>query len=153
MCFEAAIYDYAAWQLGDKYAKDHLEKLDVVSKWIVIPKLVCQKEIRKDKAPFGSFKQLISARNLLVHHKSEEFQFHNPAQWERLERENKQFEKDIHNAFRALVLMSFELENLLGPMYNPLPSYNKEVSIGLELSARIAPIIGECRRVFRDSLA
>jgi hypothetical protein len=34
MYFEAFIYDYAASCLGDKYSKDHLDKLDFLSKWI-----------------------------------------------------------------------------------------------------------------------
>ena len=153
MCFEAAIYDYAAWQLGDAYAQDHLEKLDVVAKWIVVPKLVCQVDIRKDRAPFARFKQLITARNRLVHHKSEPLKFNNTAQIERLEKENIKFVDDVHNAFRALVLMSFEMDHLLGAMYNPLPSYDSKVSLGLVLSPRITLVVADCKKVFRDSLA
>ncbi len=46
MCLEAAIYDYASIQLGDKFVKKHFEKLDLLSKWIIIPKFVCGKQIR-----------------------------------------------------------------------------------------------------------
>ena len=62
MCFESAIYDYAAWQLGDNFAKDYLEKLDVLSKWVIVPRMVCGAEIRKDKVPFQKLKNLIKAK-------------------------------------------------------------------------------------------
>ena len=149
MCFEAAIFDYAAWQLGDSYAKDHLEKLDVIAKWIIVPKLVCQAEIRKDRAPFARFKQLITARNHLVHHKSEPFKFGDIEQLNKLERENRKFVEDVHNAVRALVLMSFEMEVLIGPIHNPLPSYNSKVSLGLAPSPQMANVIAECKKVFK----
>lgn len=152
MCFEAAIYDYAAWQLGDSYAKGHLEKLDVVAKWVIVPRLVCQAEIRKDRAPFARFKQLIAARNLLVHHKSEPLKY-GESQMEKLEREDKKFIEDVHNAVRALILMSFEMDYLLGPMYNPLPSYGKDLYRALPLSPRITAVVAECSEVFRASVA
>jgi len=70
MYLEAFIYDYAAISLGDKYVKDHLDRLDLVSKWILVPRLVTGKEISKSDHAFEALKKLNSARNSLVHLKS-----------------------------------------------------------------------------------
>lgn len=67
---EAYIYDLAAIVLGDTYAKRFLDKLDLISKWIIIPKLITQKELDRSKAYFSTFRALVSARNQLVHHKT-----------------------------------------------------------------------------------
>lgn len=45
MCLEAAIYDYAVWHLDDTYVNNHLDRLNLLSKWMVIPKLITQREI------------------------------------------------------------------------------------------------------------
>ena len=88
MTLESAIYDWAARRLGDKYVTEYINKLDIISKWIVVPKLINQKEIRKDKAPFACFKKTVCARNLLVHHKSEDWKCGDIPQIEKLRRKN-----------------------------------------------------------------
>lgn len=153
MCFEAAIFDYAAWQLGDGYTNEHLSKLDLVSKWIVLPKLICGVELKKDRAPFAALNKLVKARNRLVHHRSVELNFEDQAQLRRLENESRQFNADVHNAFRALVLMSLEMENLLGGFFNPLPSYsNKGISWPQRFDTpEIATLISNCKRIVGSS--
>src|ERR1039458_8698380 len=37
---ECYIYGYASRSLGESYAQRHIEKLDLLSKWILVPKLV-----------------------------------------------------------------------------------------------------------------
>ena len=44
MAVEAYIYDYAARNLSDSFVKKYLDKLDLVSKWVVIPLIVTGKE-------------------------------------------------------------------------------------------------------------
>src|SRR5450631_2782739 len=39
MTLEAFFYDYAADALGDQYVRDHLDKLDLPSKYLIYPKL------------------------------------------------------------------------------------------------------------------
>ena len=70
LSLEALIYDFAARYFDDKYVVEHLDKLDLVSKWLVIPRLVCGSEFDKSAQPYGHLKELVSARNSLVHHKS-----------------------------------------------------------------------------------
>lgn len=73
MCLEAFLYDYAAAKLGDKYVLSHLDKLDMVSKILVYPRLVCGKEIDKSTSVYGDIKILQQRRNDLVHFKSKRF--------------------------------------------------------------------------------
>ena len=153
MCFEAAIYDFAAIHLTDGYVQKYLDKLDVLSKWVVILKLVTGYELRADRSPYASLKQLVKARNRLVHSKSEEMDFDNlESQIKRLQEESNEHERDIHNAFRALVLMSLELEHSLGPNGNPLLSFDPDTAPGRQLPNELQEVVDRCRQIVtRDS--
>ena len=153
MCFEAAIYDYAAWQLGDRYVRRHLDRLDLVAKWVVIPRLVCGAEVRKDRVPFGTFRQVIAERNRLVHSKSEKLRMGDEAQFARLQREDAALEENVHKSFRAIVLMSLEMDELLGRQFNPLPCFDRSARVPWVYSLRIDEVIRECGRMYRESLA
>jgi hypothetical protein len=69
MTVEGYIYDYGARNLSDTYM-EHLDKLDTVSKWIVIPRLITGKELSRDRKAFAMLRNLIKERNALVHVKS-----------------------------------------------------------------------------------
>jgi hypothetical protein len=73
MTLEAFFYDYAADALGDQYVKDHLDKLDLPSKYLVYPKLVCGTAPKKGEHTFGLVRNLARLRNDLVHAKSKAF--------------------------------------------------------------------------------
>jgi hypothetical protein len=73
MTVESYIFDYAARRLSDSCVVDHLEKLDVVSKWVITPMLVTGKPFPKDKFAFELLKRLVANRNSLVHGKSVPF--------------------------------------------------------------------------------
>jgi hypothetical protein len=73
MALEAFFYDYAADALGDNYVKDHIDKLDLPSKYLVYPKLVCGKGPDKSDHTFELVDKLNKLRNLLVHSKSRAF--------------------------------------------------------------------------------
>ncbi len=70
MALEAFLYDYAAEKLGDTYVKEHLDKLDVRSKFLVYPELVCGKRPDKSHRAYQLVGQLVKLRNDLVHFKS-----------------------------------------------------------------------------------
>lgn len=72
---EAYIYDYSGSHLGDKFSMEHLDKLSLTSKWIVIPKLITGKEINQSKAFFSKLKELVKWRNRLIHDKSQDALF------------------------------------------------------------------------------
>jgi hypothetical protein len=69
---ETYIYDYASRHLGDVFVKDHLDKLDAASKWVIVPKLITGRELPRGERWFELLKNLIKARNSIVHHKSSE---------------------------------------------------------------------------------
>lgn len=70
LAVEAYIYDYAARRLGDAFVKDYIDKLDLLSKWVVVPKLITSHELPRREHWFALLRQLIKARNSIVHHKS-----------------------------------------------------------------------------------
>jgi len=70
MCLEAFIYDNAAHYFSDAYAKKYLDKLDFLSKWVLIPKLVIGREFPKESKAFEYLTKLNKYRNELVHPKS-----------------------------------------------------------------------------------
>lgn len=70
IAIEAYIYDYAARHLGDSFVRDHLDKLDPVSKWIIVPELVTGKGLSQRQHWHGKLKKVIRARNSITHYKS-----------------------------------------------------------------------------------
>jgi hypothetical protein len=73
MTLEAFFYDYGADTLGDQYVKEHLDKLDLPSKYLVYPKLVCGTAPKKGEHTFELLRNLARLRNDLVHAKSRAF--------------------------------------------------------------------------------
>jgi|GEM_PF-2239528 len=69
---ESYIFDFAGIMLGDNYTKSHLEKLDTISKWILIPKLITGHEIDKSKSYYSRLKNLVMWRNKIIHSKSKD---------------------------------------------------------------------------------
>lgn len=70
LTLEAFINDLGAIMTSESYFQSHLDKLDLVSKWILIPKLVFNKEINKTGQGYENLKFLVSNRNKLIHSKS-----------------------------------------------------------------------------------
>ncbi len=73
LAVEAHLYDIGARKLGDGYMKDHLDKLDITSKAILIFELVTKKNFPKDGQLYQNLKKLQSDRNKLVHFKSKHY--------------------------------------------------------------------------------
>jgi hypothetical protein len=70
IAIEAYIFDYAARNLSDAYVQNYLDKLDPLSKWVVIPQLVTGKELPRGQRWFELTKRLIQQRNSIIHYKS-----------------------------------------------------------------------------------
>lgn len=125
MTLEAAIYDFASIHLGDKYVKEHLDRLGPCSKWIVILRLIAGVELPENKEPYLSLKALVSIRNKLIHSKSKAISFSelcsNPG---KAKKGGIELGKGVACSLRALVLMSLYLESNLDSYVNPLPSYS-----------------------------
>jgi len=147
LSLEAAINDYAAWQLGDKYFDAHLSSLDVASKWLVIPKLVCGKSLDKSGPAYCALKKLISARNELVHNKSKHLDINDPKLHLKLEKRSENFDANIINSYRAIVLLSLSMDKIIGAQFNPIRSFNKKVNLALDIPDNIVEIVNDCRDI------
>jgi hypothetical protein len=86
---ESLIYDYGCIYLGDSYVRSHLDRLDFVSKWIVVPKIVTGIDIDKSKPFFCCLKALHRERNNIIHHKTKEL--------------NLQIAKDSNDMLKSLM--------------------------------------------------
>lgn len=146
MCLEAAIFDFGAHHLGDQYFADHIEKLDLLSKWVVLPRLVCDYTLDKSTAAFEYLKRTVMARNRLVHSKSERMDFSDIAgQIDKLEKESDWMHDSVHLSFKSLVLLSLTLDRDLGSAMNPLPSFDTETTFPPESDPEILRIISESK--------
>lgn len=114
MCLEAFIYDYAAHHFGDTFAKNYLDSLNFVSKWVVIPKLVTGKDFPIDGQAFEHLVNLAKARNDLIHHKSRKM----PSEDAELEKLMDEIEEkddaNTINAYHAVKEVLIELRKLEG---------------------------------------
>jgi len=70
LALEAFINHYAGEKLSKSYFENHLDKLDLVSKWIVIPRLIHRRQIETGSHGINSLKWLARRRNQLVHYKT-----------------------------------------------------------------------------------
>lgn len=147
LSLEAGINDYAAWQLGDSYFEKHLSSLDVLSKWIIIPNLICKKSIDKSGPAYSALKRLITARNELVHNKSKNIDLSAPNLVTKLEKRSLNFDANIMNSYRTIVLMSLTMDRLIGNQFNPLKSFDKSVNLTLEIPSNIVSVINDCKSI------
>lgn len=67
---EAFINHYAISHLSKNYLKTYLDKLDLLSKWIVIPRITTGTQLDAGVKAFQDLSWLISLRNKLVHYKT-----------------------------------------------------------------------------------
>jgi len=70
LAVEAFIYDYGARKTSDSFVQNYLDKLDLVSKWVVVPQMVTGKDFPRDRSGFKLLRELVRNRNSLIHHKS-----------------------------------------------------------------------------------
>ena len=67
---EAYINDYAINHLSKNYLKTYLDKLDLLSKWVVIPRITTGTQLDPGSSALQDLSWLITLRNKLVHYKS-----------------------------------------------------------------------------------
>jgi len=77
MSIESFIYNYAASHLSDSYVKAHLDSMNPVDKWIIIPRLITGKELDKSTHTYDLLKRVFSDRNKYVHNKSRPLNYDN----------------------------------------------------------------------------
>lgn len=110
---EASINDYGARRLGDSYFQNHLDKIDTLSKWIVIPKLATGNEFNKEGQAYQFLKALFRWRNDLMHPKSEPTNMDDlEEQVNRLVRKSEEFDQFVSQIDSGLDCLSFEAKKL-----------------------------------------
>lgn len=115
MCLEAFFYDYAASKLGDTYVQAHLDKLDLPSKLLIFPLLVCGKSIDKSSDVFAKVKRLTKDRNYLVHFKSKRFEAADLSSANEFHAQlNKKFLAALVNGIDAIQAVMMALDKLHG---------------------------------------
>lgn len=115
MTLEAFFYDYAADALGDQYVKDHLDKLDLPSKYLVYPKLVCGTAPKKSEHTFELVRNLTRLRNDLVHAKSKAFPLARlDAAADHYDDYHARLEKGVDDAIECVLAIMRELDQLHG---------------------------------------
>ena len=67
---EATIYDYGATNLSDSYMKKYIDRLNFLSRWVVIPRLVTGKTFPTQSQAYQMLGKVNRARNGLVHFKT-----------------------------------------------------------------------------------
>lgn len=70
LTLEAFINNYAIERFSKNYFENHLDKLNPVIKWILIPKLAIGNGIDTDGQPYERLKKLFKLRDRLVHYKT-----------------------------------------------------------------------------------
>jgi hypothetical protein len=115
MALEAFFYDYGAEHFGDRFVRDHLDKLDLKSKFLIYPRLISGKSPDKSNAAYRSLAKLVSLRNDLVHFKSKAFPL------EELDKAsdfhvalNKRLKAGVDDAVKCVIHVMSELDSIHG---------------------------------------
>jgi hypothetical protein len=115
MSLEAFFYDYAADALGDQYVKGDLDKLDLPSKYLMYPKLVCGTAPNKGEHTFELVRNLTRLRNDLVHAKSKAFPLSQiDAAADHYDEYHARLDKGADDAIECVLSVMRELDKLHG---------------------------------------
>jgi len=113
MCLEAFIFDYGAQHLSKSYVSDHIDKLEMPSKFVVLSELVSGKKFPTSSHAYERLVQLVKDRNSLVHFKSKGFSFaelQELAKWH--EEMNAKLRTGMYNAYKCVLEVMKEMYNL-----------------------------------------
>jgi hypothetical protein len=127
---EAVIYDYSAIAFSDSYSNKYLDKLDLRSKWIVIPKLVTGKEISRDGQGIQYLSEIIKFRNNIIHHKTSKLDLREESleKYFNKEKDNAySLDKSIEIAYKGFKAIDLLLKNL-GEIDSNARHYNEFIN-------------------------
>ncbi len=125
MCIEATLYDLAACLFGEEFV-EHIEKLDPLGKYFVIANFVDMEAPSKSSMTYQSIQAVITARNKLVHYKSQSVFKSEPAKIiNRVKKEHEQRDKGISASFQSLVLLSLHFDGNIFEELRIIPSFKK----------------------------
>jgi hypothetical protein len=156
---EAAIFDLAAIHLGDQFATKVLDKLDVIGKWLVVPRLICGTSLRDNGPAINALRSLVPARNRLVHAKSYPYPESESLEsyFEDSQKRSKQLIAGCEASFQAVVLLSLELDRVFGTHVGVMPSYGSPfvevVSIQRKRAPELKMFIDRCIEIDKKATA
>jgi len=68
--FESLINEIGSIELGQRYFRENIDKLSILSKWEIVLRIAFGKTLDKESQYYENLKKLISTRNSLVHYKT-----------------------------------------------------------------------------------
>jgi len=118
---EAYINHYAISHLSKNYLRTYLDKLDLLSKWIVIPRITTGTQLDAGSRPLQDLSWLITLRNKLVHYKSRKVSI------EEIRDTDFLWENDAKRAIETVKNLAQELKKIDNGIYIDwtTKSYNK----------------------------
>jgi hypothetical protein len=127
MCLEATLYDLSACLFGEEFA-EQIDKLDPLGKFFVIARCVDRESPSKGGITAQAIQAVISARNKLVHHKSQDAGHLEDLGkvMARAEKNHKLHVAGIVSSVRALVLSSIYFDGNIFEELRILPSFKKQ---------------------------
>ncbi len=112
MSLEAFFFDYAADSLGDKFVDNHLDKLDMKSRFVVYPRMVIGKGPNKGGQAYERVSTLQVIRNKLVHFKSKSFDLSKASAYH--DHLNDEIKMGVESSTESVRLVMKELDSLHG---------------------------------------
>lgn len=106
MTLESFINEYAIINYSKSYFKNYLDKLDLKTKWIIIPKLINGSQINTNSDAFKLFLKALKIRHKLVHDKTKIINIWKPFEYDWI------FEEDAEISINAVKKMLNELKKL-----------------------------------------
>ena len=103
---EAYINHYAISNLSKNYWKTYLDKLDLFSKWVVIPRIISGTQLDAGSKALQELSWLITLRNKLVHYKSRKIEVADIKETDFL------WEKDAKRAIETVKNLAQELNKI-----------------------------------------
>lgn len=114
MCLEAFFYDLGASKLGDRFVLDNLDKLDIKSKFLVYPKLICGQSPNKSHVAYERLSKLVKLRNELIHFKSKPFELEHIHKASEFHDDlNMQLKEGVKNSIICIKAVMKTLDNLI----------------------------------------
>jgi len=125
MSLEAALFDLGACLFGEDFAA-HTDKLDPVGKYVVLAQIVDRQAPNPSGFTLQSIQALVTSRNKLVHHKSQNMLDSNLGNiLDRAKKDHAKHLVGISSSFSALVLLSLHFDGNIFEELRILPSFKK----------------------------
>lgn len=70
LAMEAYINYYAVMRLGKKYTEQHIDRLDLVSKWVIVPHLALGRRVLPEGETLTNLRKVVRLRNQIAHPKA-----------------------------------------------------------------------------------